>query len=777
MSLLGAWLLFPALLGIVAVGCGLLVERAARVALSRALLLPVGLAAIIVVAGFLTLADATAELATPAILGLAAAGLLLSHRGGPALPRRGLAAGAALAAYAAYAAPVVLSGEATFAGYIKLDDTATWLAQVDHVMKRGRSLAGLAPSTYEATLSFSVADGYPIGAMLPLGVGAAISGQDVAWVFQPYLALLAGALALPLYELLGEMISRPWIRATAAVIAAQPALLFGFALWGGIKELAVAVMVATLAALLAVALRETGRGGRGAIACAALPGAALLGIFTLAGGVWVGALLLVSAPAALSALGGRTALVRGATLAGLIVALGAPGFVPAAAWLKRAATELTQTSELGNLVVPLSALQALGIWLTGDFRLFPSDPTPTLVLLAVLGATALGGVLLALRSRAVGVTVLVWGAVLGAAALVLASSPWVDAKALAVASPAPVLAALAATGVLWERSRRVESAVITLAIGAGVITSNALAYHEVWLAPRAQLAELEQIGTRLAGQGPTLMTGYEPYGVRHFLRRADAEGASELRRRRVPLRDGSVLDKGAEADVDRFSLPDLLVYRSLVLRRSPLASRPPSSYRRVWQGRHWEAWQQHTPRPIIEHVALGRAEDPSARVPCATARRLARLAGPGGQLTAAWRPRPIVVPLDGGGELATTVDVPRNGVWQAWVGGSFRRRLSLHADDTPVGEARHRLGTAGAVWPLGPVRLSVGKAELELREEKPGLRPGSGGVMYPHGPVILARAAAGDTLKLLPARGWRRLCGQRLDWIEALGPLASQDRG
>ena len=87
-----------------------------------------------------------------------------------------------------------LAGEASFAGYIKLDDTATWLALTDRVMEHGRSLEGLAPSSYEATLAFNVGDGYPVGAFLPLGVGAELIGTDPAWVIQPYTAF-AGLLA------------------------------------------------------------------------------------------------------------------------------------------------------------------------------------------------------------------------------------------------------------------------------------------------------------------------------------------------------------------------------------------------------------------------------------------------------------------------------------------------------------------------------------------------------------------------------------------------------
>ena len=98
---------------------------------------------------FATLTDATAELAGPLVVALALAGLLLS-RSWRRLPRP-WAPAAAVGVFGVFAAPVVLSGRATFAGYIKLDDTATYLAMTDRVMEHGRSLAGLAPSTYEAS--------------------------------------------------------------------------------------------------------------------------------------------------------------------------------------------------------------------------------------------------------------------------------------------------------------------------------------------------------------------------------------------------------------------------------------------------------------------------------------------------------------------------------------------------------------------------------------------------------------------------------------------------
>ena len=106
------------------------------------------------------------------------------------------------------------------------------------------------------------------------------------------------------------------------------------------------------------------------------------------------------------------------------------------------------------------------------------------------------------------------------------------------------------------------------------------------LAPRAQLAELETIAGVLGNKGPTLMTEYQPYGVRHFLRNAAPEGASELRRREDPLLSGHSLRKGTTADIDQFQLGPVLVYRNLVLRRGPGASRPPSPYQLVYDGKY-----------------------------------------------------------------------------------------------------------------------------------------------------------------------------------------------
>ena len=98
----------------------------------------------VLVAGHIaTASDATAPAAVPVVVALAIAGFAL------AFPlRRGIdwwAVAVGCAVFAVFAAPVVLSGDATFTGYIKLDDTATWLAITDRVMEHGRDLERPAP--------------------------------------------------------------------------------------------------------------------------------------------------------------------------------------------------------------------------------------------------------------------------------------------------------------------------------------------------------------------------------------------------------------------------------------------------------------------------------------------------------------------------------------------------------------------------------------------------------------------------------------------------------
>jgi hypothetical protein len=329
-------------------------------------------------------------------------------------------------------------------------------------------------------------------------------------------------------------------------------------------------------------------------------------------------------------------------------------------------------------------------------------------------------------------------------------------------------------------------------LGGGVLWSNVLQYHDAWLAPRDQLAELSAIGADFAGGSPSLITEYQPYGVRHFLRKLDAEGPAELRFRTVPLRAGGSLDKSEYADLDAFALDGLLVYRTLVLRQSPVESRPSSAYHLVRAGKWYEIWQRtDASRPrVLEHLSLGTEQEPGALVDCAEVKRLARLPGTK-RLAAVERPPLVSIDLaraalpagwtadryfpggvvpNGAGVAEASFTVATQGRYLVWIGGSVRDRLDAYVDGRRVGTVRNQLNNWAQWTQLGIGELAPGRHTLVLRYHGPDLRPGSGGAQFAMGPVILGTTTSAATDVMYVER-WAAtaLCGKRLDWVEALG--------
>jgi hypothetical protein len=321
----------------------------------------------------------------------------------------------------------------------------------------------------------------------------------------------------------------------------------------------------------------------------------------------------------------------------------------------------------------------------------------------------------------------------------------------------------------------------------GVVWSNVLAYSDVWLAPSARLGDLEAIGSRFAGDGPALMTEFDPYGARHFLRRLDAEGASELRRHIVPLMSRQPLPPQAYADIDRFDLASLLGYRLLVLRRSPLLSRPPSPFRLVERRRWYDVWKRDDSAPrVLEHLPLGDELSPAAVPSCAAVVRLASLPGvrrlvavPRDRVAAlsladlkrpsSWTTGTVAGSVDPGGSGSVSTSFQATpGRYDVWLGGSFLGRFSAAVDGRPVGSAQHELEWSGQLVDLGAVRLAGGTHRVDLAYAYGGWRPGTHGLApLPAGPLVIAPAAAPRLVSVAPARA-KSLCGRALDWVEAV---------
>ena len=390
MSLILSWVLFPLVLAAIGAGWGVVVERGAGARVNDALLLPLGLAAALVVAGTLTAFTATAPAAVPVVGVGTVAGLALAYAGRRRLGRWPLLA--AVGALLVYGAPVLLSGQATFTGFIKLDDTSTWFNVIDHVMSHSRSVSGELPSTYSLVLSGDVGPVYPLGSFMLLGIGHGLTGIDVAWIFQPYMACCAAALALCVYALMEPVVSSARIRALLAFLAAQSALLLGYSLWGGIKELTAAFLLALGVALGAAILARPPARARELLPLAIAAGALIQTLGVGAAG-WVAPALALVAVAWLwrgwRAEGRRVKRLRASAISiAWLSVLTAAFVVPV--WLVLSnflATDSALFSSgqstatlLGNLIKPLSAFQLAGIWPVGDFRVTaPTLPSALLI--------------------------------------------------------------------------------------------------------------------------------------------------------------------------------------------------------------------------------------------------------------------------------------------------------------------------------------------------------------------------------------------------------------
>jgi hypothetical protein len=236
----------------------------------------------------------------------------------------------------------------------------------------------------------------------------------------------------------------------------------------------------------------------------------------------------------------------------------------------------------------------------------------------------------------------------------------------------------------------------------------------------------------------------------------------------LPLRDVSVLTKSAWAGLDSFPLATLEPYGSIVTRRSPVESRPPSIYRPVWIGRYYQLWQrQRCPRrassntfpsanPTRDHTAAaatGRPNqplcsiEPVASLPCTEVQGLARKAlAEHAELLAYQRPAPIVVRADQGvwqtawfhdpeartltptipGAAVGHITVASAQGYELWLDGSFARGFDVSVDGRPVGRVKNQLGDFSGYVHLADLSLDSGAHTFVLTHPHADLTSGSG---------------------------------------------------
>ena len=605
---------------------------------------------------------------------------------------------------------------------------------------------------------------------MPLGIGHQLLSYDLAWLYQPYLTFLAALLALTLYSVLARVIpSRPLRGPLPRSSPPSRRCCSATRSGAGSRSSSGALLLALIAALLPWTLEDERR------ARAALPSGRGLrgaGLRAQPARSRLARPRRCSRPRSSSCAGPRPLLLKAGAFAAGLAVLAIPAYVAAVDWLPRIGAFGKETN-LGNLIGPLSGWQLFGIWPSGDFRVRPHDSAPDL-------RPDRGRA----RERARSASGGRGEAELGAAGLrrdlresaARSSSPSARPGSAARRSRWPRLPFSPRRSPAARRSsargRAVEASVVALAIVGGVFWSNALQYHDVWLAPRGQLHELETIGHDFAGQGPALMTNYEPYGARHFLRRLDPEGASELRRRFVYLTERrELLDKGElgrhrpDPARRRARLPDA--------RAAPRPGREPAAVglparleRALLRG--LAAARSLRRRRSSQHLPLGNASQAAAVPSCAAVRRLG--AASAGHLATATRPEAIWLgqPAAPGESRAARIGAGRRRLHRL-----ARRRLvraSPPSRSTGTRSALSAWSSTGraSYTDLGSAPLAAGRTRRDdqLRRRAAGT-PAAAGRPTPSGPVALSRVDAREPGRDGLRRDAASLCGRRLDWVEA----------
>ena len=804
-----AWVLFPLVLMAVCLGCGLIVERVAGWHMPGALLPGTGLAVVIVAATLTTDRSATAKLTTPLVIALAILGYLSSWRRLRSLQPDGWTLALGLVVFAMCAAPVVVSGQATFLGYFQDTDQAFHLELVSWLMDHGRSVGGVylySNSAVPALLYEYINSMYPLGADVALGSVRPLIGQDLAWVLQPYMAMTMAFGGLAVNELLrGVVTSRP-LRALCAFTAVMSGLAYAFYLQAGIKEVATTSLITMTVVMVVQTLSRPLR--IRAIAPLAVVSLAGLDVVSITIVPWIGIPLAVYALIVLwrqrtalrHGVAWRTFLALGAA-AIIVLALGSPILAGASTFASVAGSTLSTKGILGNLAAPLSKWQVLGIWPSGDFRFRPlSYQTPTYVLLWIALASAVVAIVWMLRRRAYGPLLLLISSGVSALYLLSRASPYAASKVLMIFSPVAVLTAMIGAVALRQQFRRVGSVGWALAaiIAGGVVWTDALGYHDSSVAPQTRLQDLATIGSRFAGQGPTFYDLWDTLPV-YFLRQASPMIPNSFAGP-VPLRPGvtarSATQLTATWDPNVLTLSEIEREHLLVLDRLPLTSRPPANFRLVYQDADYHVWRRTRSPQVLAHLSFGDGgPTPPAPASCGQVRRIAATARRDhARLAYVVRPSmPTLIPTEAAhtpawspqqasgdrsayylhlpqvtGSANGFVHVPRSGRYQVWVQGSLSRRLGFWVGRKFVGSVANQTGQGAQSEHVGSVELSAGTQPVQALRPAADLAPGDPVIGDLLGPVILTRSDEPPAVhEIAPARA-RTLCGRSLEWLEVV---------
>lgn len=777
-----AWILTPLAILIAALGCGLLVQSAAPSFRFGDLTIPFGLCFAILLVSFPYALGFGSPVAL-ALLALAAgAGYVRSWRGlTEVLPDR-WASFAGLAVFGLFMAPVVLSGELTFAGYSILGDTSVHLSMIDYVAQHGSHATAMPPSSYAAVVKSILDIGYPLGMHYLIATVHAAVPVDVAWSYQPVISTFIALAALPATRLLRGAGVGYRLSALAAVLVAGSYLTYSYAMQGGVKEMAI-VLLALLAAVIAGETLDASEPVGHAVVFA-LVTATAFAVYSTGGLPWFGLIALFVLVAARA--GGRSRFKRllrtMPSALGVFVLFSLPALVKSVSFFSAGSRLLTSSSgaDVGNLLGSIKFWQVFSAWLVGDFRIAPGNAWVSGALIGGIVVLVGFGIMAIARHRLFGPfcllasTFLVWA--------ILPAGVYIEAKFLMLMTPAVVLTAVIGLSEIRNLDRPLESFGLAAMLAAAVLASDAMVYRAIYLAPADRHAELQAIGKRFAGQGPAVYLEFDEYG-KHFLRKLPVNDALEgyTPRPAETIKPRPIYAQSIDSDE---LTPDFLdSYRLLVLRRSPVASRPGSEFTLAARYVSYDVWRR-TGRPAVAHLPLGGGDRPAESAGCLRIAAFVKRRSAGAStVTAAERPNPLALrvaamrfPSDWivkdevvypttPGDVTGSLDVTAPGRYRFWLRGSFGRGADLIVNGRRLGHTRD-VQSPGGVYTAGEIDLPRGPVHVLIRRPGGSYAPADArGEAYD---TVFAQPVDGNRMRRVAIANWRELCGLSLDWIETV---------
>lgn len=425
------------------------------------------------------------------------------------------------------------------------------------------------------------------------------------------------------------------------------------------------------------------------------------------------------------------------------------------------ATGAISTSNFGNLAYPLSVNEALGLWNAPDFRLLPLGNAGLLHAGEMAGFALVvlaGGMFWAVRRRE-----LILPAAVAACGIIFwrasnGQSPYVSAKALAIAGP--VVAAVEAR-ILLRNPIPNPSRWLTAGRLAVAVAFVALALHSSYLALRDEPVwapesprELLSLAPYVRGQ-PLLFLGASDYADWIF---ADADmsalapdSVSAGQAAPSPMKPNAY---GTALDFDSVAASTVNRFKWFITTSTAFASQPPSGVTLVRRTPMYELWRRAG--TIMPRKTLEAPGQPGAVLDCGTAtgRALSRRRG-----TAAVMAPPATAALSAvaPGNADTTTLRLHPGRWQLSL--QYESPVSISITD---GAHLWRLPAyddrPGPYFPFGTIVSSGGPLVVTVRADRPSALTG------PLLAALLTSVAAvplPDTRRIVPLS---RACGRYVDW-------------